>query len=95
MVAAMQSRLASPPRFQVLAALATSIRKSRVRPSYVVCVAAGFAIGLFRGDWAFPYIETAFGDPLDDIVLGLAGGVFAAIAWEVVNELRIAFSCRR
>jgi hypothetical protein len=83
MVAAMQSRLASPPRFQVLAALATSIRKSRVRPSYVVCVAAGFAIGLFRGDWAFPYIETEF------------GGVFAAIAWEVVNELRIAFSCRR
>jgi hypothetical protein len=58
--------------------------KSRVPVSYTVYVLGGMFIGLFFGDKAFPQFEAAFGDPVTDIVLGVGGAVFAAVAYEVL-----------
>jgi hypothetical protein len=63
----------------------------RIRLSYAVCLVGGAAVGLLFGDTVFPQLEALIGDPLDDIALGLAAALFAAIAWEVVSELNIVF----
>jgi hypothetical protein len=51
--------------------------------SYTIYVLGGMVIGLFFGDKAFPQLEAAFGDPFTDIVLGVGGAIFAAVAYEV------------
>jgi hypothetical protein len=63
----------------------------RIQLSYAVCLVGGAAAGLFFGDTVFPQLEALVGDPLDDIVLGLAAALFAAIAWEMVSELNAVF----
>jgi hypothetical protein len=63
--------------------------------SYAVTVVAAMYGGLFHSDGVFPHIDAQFGDPLSDIVVGLAAAVFAAILWEVVTELHTMFSRMR
>ncbi len=55
---------------------------------YATCVIGGLVIGLSFGDLAFPDFETALGDPLADILLGLFGGVCAGIACEIAGEIQ-------
>jgi len=52
-----------------------------------VYLACGTVVGLVFGDRVFPQLEAAFGDPLTDIVLGIAGLVLAATAYELVVML--------
>ena len=63
----------------------------RIRLSYAVCLVGVAAVGLLFGHKVFPKLEALLGDPLNDIVLGLAAALFAAIAWEVVSELNAVF----
>jgi hypothetical protein len=67
----------------------------RIRLSYAVCLVGVAAVGFLFGDRVFPKLQALLGDPLDDIVLGLAAALFAAIAWEAVSESNAVFSRMR
>lgn len=56
----------------------------RVRLPYLACLVGGMVIGFGLGHSVFPQLEAAFGDALTDILFGIVGVLFAAIAYEIV-----------
>ena len=57
---------------------------------YAVAVTGGMLVGLIVGVKMFPQLETAFGDPLTDIVLGLWGAIIAGFLCEASAFIRNA-----
>jgi hypothetical protein len=59
---------------------------------YAACVIGGLMVGLLFGDLVFPALETAIGDPLADLLLGIGGGLCAGMGCEIASEIRALFS---
>ncbi|MBM3545812.1 MAG: hypothetical protein FJX54_02570 [Alphaproteobacteria bacterium] len=50
-----------------------------------VVAAGGFVIGAIFGDLIFFVVELAVGDPLDELVFGIAGAVLATVIYETLT----------
>jgi hypothetical protein len=48
----------------------------------------GMGIGLLVGDYVFPELEAALGEPLGDIVVGAGGAAIGSLVYEVVAGVR-------
>jgi hypothetical protein len=59
---------------------------------YAACVIGGLMVGLIFGDPVFPSFEKAIGDPLADLLLGIGGGLYAGMVYEIASEIRAIFS---
>ena len=57
----------------------------RLLSPYPLCLLAGALVGAVFGDRVFPVIEDAFGDPFDNILLGIGGACLAAVLYELVT----------
>jgi hypothetical protein len=53
-------------------------------------VSACFVAGLLFGDFVFPDLEDAFGDPMTDLLLGLLGAIVASLIYEIVAHIRMS-----
>jgi hypothetical protein len=72
-----------------LSSIASSLDGAH-RKVFVLAVTGGMVLGLTFGDRIFPQLETAFGDPLTDIILGLWGAIVAGFLHEMFAFIRNA-----
>ena len=72
-----------------LSSIASSLEGAH-RKVFVLAVTGGMVLGLTFGDRIFPQLETAFGDLLTDIILGLWGAIVAGFLHEMFAFIRNA-----
>ena len=55
---------------------------------YTLYLLGGIAAALALGDYLFPELEAALGDPLGDLVVAASGAAIASLLHDVVAHLR-------
>jgi uncharacterized membrane protein YeaQ/YmgE (transglycosylase-associated protein family) len=56
--------------------------------THALTIGGGFTAGLLIGDHIFPELESAFGDPMTDLFLGVLGAIVAGLIYELVDHTR-------
>ena len=56
--------------------------------AHIVVAAIGFIVGALIGDLLFVVVEEAVGDPLDELIFGIAGAAIASLGYDLVTILR-------
>jgi hypothetical protein len=64
--------------------------KPRLFTPYSLSLVAGMGLGLLSGDYIFPELEAACGDPFGDIVFAAGGAAIASLIHDVVKYRRDA-----
>jgi hypothetical protein len=55
---------------------------------YTLSLLGGIAAALLLGDYFFPELEAALGDPLGDLVVAASGAAIASLLHDMVAHLR-------